>query len=42
MSTEISYGKHDISFYRSHPRSGIFAGRVQVDVFGDNFLLAYT
>ena len=42
MSTEISYGKHNISFYRSHPGSGIFAGRVQVDVFGDNFLPAYT
>jgi urate oxidase len=40
--TEIRYGKHDVSFYRSHPERGIFAGRVAVDVFGDNFMPSYT
>jgi len=40
--TEIRYGKHDVSFYRSHPERGIFAGRVAVDVFGDNFMPAYS
>jgi urate oxidase / 2-oxo-4-hydroxy-4-carboxy-5-ureidoimidazoline decarboxylase len=39
---EIHYGKHDISFYRTHPSLGLFAGRVFVDVFGDNFMPAYT
>ena len=38
----IRYGKHDVSFYRAHPTHGIFAGRVAVDVFGDNFLPSYT
>ena len=40
--TEIRYGKHEIAFYRTHPTRGLFAGRVSVDVFGDNFLPAYT
>jgi urate oxidase len=40
--TSISYGKHEIAFYRAHPTRGLFAGRVGVDVFGDNFLPAYT
>jgi len=40
--TEIRYGKHDIPFYRTHPTLGLFAGRVTVDVFGNNFLPAYT
>ncbi|HYM51181.1 MAG TPA: urate oxidase [Candidatus Limnocylindrales bacterium] len=40
--TEIRYGKHDISFYRSHPGRGIFAGRLAVDVYGDNFMPSYT
>jgi urate oxidase / 2-oxo-4-hydroxy-4-carboxy-5-ureidoimidazoline decarboxylase len=42
MKADISYGKHEISFYRSHPQSVLFAGRVRVDVLGDNFLPAYT
>jgi len=41
-NTEIRYGKHDIPFYRTHPTRGLFAGRVTVDVFGNNFLPAYT
>jgi urate oxidase len=40
--TAISYGKHEISFYRTHATRALFAGRVAVDVFGDNFLPAYT
>lgn len=42
MTAEIRYGKHDISFYRTHPTRGLLAGRASVDVFGDNFLPAYT
>ena len=42
MKTEIRYGKHEVSFYRTHPTRGLFAGRVSIDVFGDNFLPAYT
>ena len=42
MKTEIRYGKHNVSFYRTHPVRGLLAGRVSVDVFGDNFLPAYT
>ena len=42
MRTDIQYGKHEISFYRTHPTRGLFAARVGVDVFGDNFLPAYT
>jgi len=40
--TEISYGKHEIAFYRTHSTRGLFAGQVSVDVFGANFLPAYT
>ncbi len=42
MKADIRYGKHNVSFYRTHPRSGLLAGRVSIDVFGDNFLPAYT
>ena len=58
MRHEISYGKHEISFYRAHARplrvpaiqESSFTGRdnlllggiASVDVFGDNFLPAYT
>jgi urate oxidase/2-oxo-4-hydroxy-4-carboxy-5-ureidoimidazoline decarboxylase len=42
MKAEIRYGKHNVSFYRTHPVRGLLAGRVSVDVFGDNFLPAYT
>jgi urate oxidase/2-oxo-4-hydroxy-4-carboxy-5-ureidoimidazoline decarboxylase len=42
MKAEIRYGKHDISFYRTHPTLGLLGGRVSIDVFGDNFLPAYT
>src|ERR1700736_6530828 len=42
MSSEIRYGKHDVSFYRTHPSLGLLGGRVSIDVFGDNFLPAYT
>jgi len=38
----IRYGKHNVSFYRTHPVRGLLAGRVSIDVFGDNFLPAYT
>jgi urate oxidase / 2-oxo-4-hydroxy-4-carboxy-5-ureidoimidazoline decarboxylase len=38
----IRYGKHNVSFYRTHPDRGLLAGRVSIDVFGDNFLPAYT
>jgi len=38
----IRYGKHNVSFYRTHPIRGLLAGRVSIDVFGDNFLPAYT
>jgi urate oxidase len=40
--SEIRYGKHEIAFYRTHPTRVLFAGRVSVDVFGDNFMPAYT
>jgi urate oxidase / 2-oxo-4-hydroxy-4-carboxy-5-ureidoimidazoline decarboxylase len=40
--SEIRYGKHEIAFYRTHTERVLFAGRVDVDVFGDNFLPAYT
>jgi urate oxidase len=39
---DIRYGKHEISFYRTHPTRILFAGLVLIDVFGDNFLPAYT
>ena len=37
MRHVIRYGKHNISFYRTHPTRGLLAGRVNIDVFGDNF-----
>lgn len=40
--SEIRYGKHEIAFYRTHSSRVLFAGRVSVDVFGDNFMPAYT
>jgi urate oxidase len=42
VKAEIRYGKHNVSFYRTHPARGLLAGRVSIDVFGDNFLPAYT
>jgi urate oxidase len=42
MSAEIRYGKHNVSFYRTHPERGLLGGRVSIDVFGDNFMPAYT
>ena len=42
MRQVIRYGKHNVSFYRTHPTRGLLAGRVNIDVFGDNFLPAYT
>jgi urate oxidase len=42
MKAEIRYGKHEISFYRTHPTRVLFAGKAAVDVYGDNFLPAYT
>ncbi len=42
MKQVIRYGKHNVSFYRTHPMRGLLAGRANIDVFGDNFLPAYT
>jgi urate oxidase len=42
MKAEIRYGKHEVSFYRTHPTRGLFAGKASIDVFGDNFMPAYT
>ncbi|TMD43343.1 MAG: urate oxidase [Chloroflexi bacterium] len=42
MTSEIRYGKHNVSFYRTHPTRGLLGGRVSIDVFGDNFMPAYT
>lgn len=42
MSADIRYGKHNVSFYRTHPERGLLGGRVSIDVFGDNFMPAYT
>ncbi len=42
MNADIQYGKHEISFYRTHPQKVLFGGKVTVDVFGDNFMPAYT
>ena len=42
MKTDIRYGKHNVSFYRTHPERGLLGGRVSIDVFGDNFLPAYS
>ena len=42
MKADIRYGKHNVSFYRTHPSRGLLAGRASIDIFGDNFLPAYT
>jgi urate oxidase/2-oxo-4-hydroxy-4-carboxy-5-ureidoimidazoline decarboxylase len=42
MKAEIRYGKHEVSFYRTHPTRGLIGGRVSINVFGDNFMPAYT
>ena len=42
MKAAIRYGKHEVSFYRTHPTRGLLGGRVSIDVFGDNFMPAYT
>ena len=42
MNASIDYGKHNVSFYRTHPSCGLLGGRVSIDVFGDNFMPAYT
>ena len=42
MNADIRYGKHNVSFYRTHPSRGLLGGRVSIDVFGDNFMPAYT
>jgi urate oxidase / 2-oxo-4-hydroxy-4-carboxy-5-ureidoimidazoline decarboxylase len=43
MSYEIRYGKAEISLYRTKLGArALFGALVQVDVFGDNFLPAYT
>ena len=42
MKAEIRYGKHEVSFYRTHQTRGLFAGKASIDVFGDNFMPAYT
>ena len=42
MKARIRYGKHNVSFYRTHPSRGLLGGRVTIDVFGDNFMPAYT
>lgn len=42
MKADIRYGKHNVSFYRTHPSRGLLGGRVSIDVFGDNFMPAYT
>jgi urate oxidase len=42
VSADIRYGKHNVSFYRTHPVRGLLGGRVSIDVFGDNFMPAYT
>jgi urate oxidase len=42
VTSEIRYGKHNVSFYRTHPTRGLLGGRVSIDVFGDNFMPAYT
>lgn len=42
MTSEIRYGKHNVSFYRTHAARGLLGGRVSIDVFGDNFMPAYT
>ncbi len=42
MKPEIHYGKAEVSFYRTHATRTLLAASVTVDVFGDNFLPAYT
>lgn len=42
MKAEIRYGKHNVSFYRTHPARGLLGGRVSIDIYGENFLPAYT
>jgi urate oxidase / 2-oxo-4-hydroxy-4-carboxy-5-ureidoimidazoline decarboxylase len=42
VSADIRYGKHNVSFYRTHHGRGLLGGRVSIDVFGDNFMPAYT
>jgi urate oxidase len=42
VRADIRYGKHNVSFYRTHPGRGLLGGRVSIDVFGDNFMPAYT
>jgi urate oxidase / 2-oxo-4-hydroxy-4-carboxy-5-ureidoimidazoline decarboxylase len=42
VTADIRYGKHNVSFYRTHPGRGLLGGRVSIDVFGDNFMPAYT
>ncbi len=42
MKADIRYGKHNVSFYRTHPGRGLLGGRVSIDVFGDNFMPAYS
>ena len=38
----ISYGKEAVSLYRTDGVSTLFAAEVALEVFGDNFLPAYT
>ena len=38
----ISYGKAEVPVYRIGPGDSLFAAEVTVEVFGDNFLPAYT
>jgi urate oxidase/2-oxo-4-hydroxy-4-carboxy-5-ureidoimidazoline decarboxylase len=42
VNADIHYGKHNVSFYRARPGRGLLGGRVSIDVFGDNFMPAYT
>ena len=43
MKYEISYGKAEISLYRTRlAKRPLFGAEVHVDVFGDNFLPSYT
>jgi urate oxidase / 2-oxo-4-hydroxy-4-carboxy-5-ureidoimidazoline decarboxylase len=42
VNADLRYGKHNVSFYRTHTTRGLLGGRVSIDVFGDNFMPAYT
>jgi len=42
VNADIHYGKHNVSFYRARPGRALLGGRVSIDVFGDNFMPAYT